>query len=73
MNARLSGVATPFGPLDLTVQADKMGRTVKLSLKPLAANCRAVIVHLPDGSTRQIPPLRGGTLRFAVAALPAAK
>ena len=66
-------MATPFGPLALTVQADKKGQTVKLSIKPLAANCQAVIVHLPDGSTKRIPPQQGGSIRFAVATLPAAK
>jgi len=73
MVTRLNGVATPFGPLALTVQADKKGQTVKLSIKPLAANCKAVIVHLPDGSTKRIPPQQGGSIRFAVATLPAAK
>ncbi len=73
LSAGLSGVATPFGPLDLTVQADQDGKTVKLSVKPLAVNCKAVIVHLPDGSTKRISPQQGGTLSFPLAALPAAK
>lgn len=67
MVTRLRGVATPFGPLDMTVQADKKGQTVKLSVKPLAANCKALIVHLPDGSTRQISPRQGGVVNFPVA------
>jgi hypothetical protein len=66
MVTRLRGVATPFGPLDMTVQADQKGQTVKLSVKPLAANCKAVIVHLPDGSTRQISPRQGGVVNFPV-------
>ena len=60
----LSGVATPFGPLDLTVQADKDGKTVTLSVKPLAANCKAVVVHLPDGTTKHLAPQQGGSLSF---------
>jgi hypothetical protein len=68
MLTRLSGVATPFGPLDLTVQADKDGKTATFAVKPLAANCKAVVVHLPDGSTKRIPPQQGGTLDFQVAA-----
>ena len=73
MVTRLNGVATPFGPLDMTVQADKEGTSATLSVKPLAANCRAVVVHLPDGSTKNIAPLQGGTVRFPVGALPAMK
>ena len=33
----------------MSVQVDKEGRTVTLAVKPLAANCAAVVVHLPDG------------------------
>jgi len=68
MLTRLSGIATPFGPLDLTVQADKDGKTATFAVKPLAANCKAVVVHLPDGTTKRIPPQQGGTLDFPVAA-----
>jgi hypothetical protein len=71
MLTRLRGVATPFGPLDLTVQADKKGETLKLSVKPLATNCKAVIVHLPDGGTKQLDPRRGGQVSFAAGARPA--
>jgi hypothetical protein len=66
MTTRLSGVATPFGPLHLTVQVSKDGRTAKLDLQPLAANCKSVVVHLPDGSTRPLAPRQGGTTTFAV-------
>jgi hypothetical protein len=62
-----------LGALDMTVQAESRGQTVKLSVEPLAANCKAVVVHLPDGSTKRIPPQQGGTLRFPVAPIPAAK
>ena len=54
--------------IDLTVQADRKGQTAQLSVKPLAANCKAVVVHLPDGSTKRLPPLQGGTLDFPAAA-----
>ncbi|MCX6343438.1 MAG: hypothetical protein NT018_00015 [Armatimonadetes bacterium] len=63
----LSGVATPFGPLNMTVQADKKGKTAKLSVKPLAANCKAIVVHLPDGSTKRISPKQGGKISFPIA------
>ena len=66
MTTRLRGVATPFGPLDLTVQADQDGKTATLSVKPLAANCKAVVVHLPDGGTKQISAQQGGTVTFPV-------
>lgn len=61
---RLSGVATPFGPLDLTVRSDAAGKQVTVDVKPLAANCRSVVVHLPDGTTRRVPPQQGGTVTF---------
>jgi hypothetical protein len=66
MVTRLNGVATPFGPLDMTVQTDKKGAKATVSVKPLAANCKAIIVHLPGGSTKQIEPQRGGRLTFPV-------
>ncbi len=66
MITKLNGIATPFGPLDLTAQVSKDGRTATLDVKPLAANCKAVVVHLPDGSTARIAPRQGGTLAFPV-------
>ena len=68
MVTRLNGVATPFGPLHLTVQVQKDGKTAMLEVKPLAANCKAIVVHLPDGSTSRIAPREGGKLSFAVPA-----
>ncbi|MCX6878107.1 MAG: hypothetical protein NTW21_30485 [Verrucomicrobia bacterium] len=62
MLTRLSGVATPFGPLDLTVQADQDGKNVVLAVKPLAANCKSMVVHLLDGSTQRLSPQQGGTV-----------
>jgi len=66
MKTRLQGVATPFGPLNLTVQVARDGGRVKLDLKPLAANCNAVVVHLPDGSLRRLPPQRPRAISFPV-------
>jgi len=66
MVTRLNGVLTPFGPLDMTVQADKDGKTATLEVKPLAANCKAIVVHLPDGGTKQLSALQGGTVTFPV-------
>ena len=66
MVTRLKGVATPFGPLDLTVRTDKAGRKATVSVKPLGANCRAIVVHLPDAGTKRIAPQRGGSLTFPV-------
>ena len=68
MVTRLNGIATPFGPLYLTVQVQKDGKTATLEVKPLAANCKAIVVHLPDGSTSRIDPQQGGTMNFAVPA-----
>jgi hypothetical protein len=66
MVTQLDGVATPFGPLHLTVQVQKDGKTAMLEVKPLAANCKTIVVHLPDGSTARIAPQKGGTVSFAV-------
>lgn len=66
MTTRLTGVATPFGPLTFTLQADEKGQTATLEVKPLAANCQAVAVHLPDGATKRIAPQEGGRLTFAL-------
>jgi len=64
MITRLNGVATPFGRLDMIVQVDKDGKTGAVEVGPLAANCRIVIVHLPDGSAKQIPAKQGGRISF---------
>ncbi|MCX6923402.1 MAG: hypothetical protein NT154_09375, partial [Verrucomicrobia bacterium] len=66
MITRLNGVATPFGPLDLTVQADKDGKALTLEVKPLAANCKAVVVHLPNGGTNRIEPQHGGKINCSM-------
>ena len=66
MTTRLNGVPTPFGPLYMTLKVNRDGTVATLDVKPLAANCKAVVVHLPDGSTRQIVPREGGRIEFAV-------
>ncbi len=66
MITRLNGVETPFGPLEMTLQSDKQGRKATLSVKPVAANCKAMVVHLPSGETRQLPPQKGGKITFEV-------
>jgi hypothetical protein len=48
----------------MMVQADKDGKTATVTVKPLAANCQAVIVHLPGGGTKQLSPTHGGTVTF---------
>jgi hypothetical protein len=73
MLTRLNGVATPFGPLNLTVQAATDGHSATLEVQPLAANCKAIVVHLPDGSTKRMAAQQGGTLHFPLAALPQAQ
>ncbi|MEN6426322.1 MAG: hypothetical protein ABFE13_13230 [Phycisphaerales bacterium] len=64
MITRLNGVATPFGPLTMTVQVDNDGRTATVQVKPLAANCKGIVVHLPSGGAKQIPALQGGEVTF---------
>ena len=66
MVTRLNGVATPFGPLNMLVQVRDDGKIATLKVKPLAANCKAVVVHLPDGSTPHLAPRQGGELTFPV-------
>jgi hypothetical protein len=63
---RLDGVATPFGPLHLNVLGATDGRSATLTFQPLAANCRAVVVHLPDGSRRRMDARTAGSLVFTV-------
>ena len=65
MTTRLNGIATPFGPLHMTVQAASDGKSATLEVKPLAANCKEIVVHLPDGSTRRIDAQKGGEIDFA--------
>jgi hypothetical protein len=66
MVTRLDGVATPFGPLYVVVQVSKDGRTASAQVRPLAVNCKAIIVHRPDGGTVSIEPRKGGTRTFPV-------
>ena len=66
MVTKLNGVATPFGPLFMTLEVAADGKTATLALKPLGANCRAVLVHAPDGSTKPMDPQQGGTVTFPV-------
>ena len=64
MTTRLNGVLTPFGPLNMAVHVDQQGKTATLEVKPLAPNCKSIVVHLPDGTVRRLPPQQGGTLSF---------
>ena len=64
MVTRLNGVATPFGPLHLGLKVDEAGKTANLEFQPLAGNCQAVVVHLPNGDTRRLPPTKLGKLTF---------
>jgi hypothetical protein len=50
----------------MTVQTDAAGTSATLTVKPLAANCTAIVVHQPDGSTHRLAPPQGGTIKFAV-------
>jgi hypothetical protein len=63
---QLNGVATPFGPLYMTMRADDLGNSVSLSVKPVAANCKAIVMHLPDGRTMRLSPQKGGAITFPV-------
>jgi hypothetical protein len=67
MTTRLNGLLTPFGPLTMTVRVDRKGKIATLELKPLAANCKNVVVHLPDGTVRRLAAGQGGTLTFDLA------
>jgi hypothetical protein len=64
MVSELNGVATPFGPLHLKIQADRRGRTVTMSVKPVGKNCSTIVVHLPGGGARRMDPQRGGRITF---------
>lgn len=67
MVTQLNGVATPFGPLHLQVTASADARTLTLALQPLAPSCQAVVVHLPDGTTRRLAATEKHTLSFPTA------
>jgi len=66
MVTKLNGVATPFGPLHMSVRVDKQGKTATLDVKPLSANCTSIVVHLPDGGTSRIAPQQGGQITFPI-------
>ena len=66
MVTRLNGMATPFGPLHMTVQVRGDGKTATLDVQPVAANCEAIVVHLPGGGTSRIEPRKGGTIDFPI-------
>jgi hypothetical protein len=66
METRLNGIATPFGPLTLSLKVSSDGTNASLSFAPLAENCLGVVVHLPDGSTRRLPAQQAGAMTFPV-------
>ena len=70
MVTRLQGVLTPFGPLRMTVAADQAGEHATLEFEPLERNCHAVVVHLPDGTTRRLSATERGTLTFDLKPIP---
>ena len=53
MITAFNGVSTPFGQLHMNLEVGKDAKVLTLKVKPLAANCKAIVVHLPDGSTRR--------------------
>ena len=70
---RLHGVATPFGPLEMSVKVDPDGRKATLEVGPLAEDCSAVVVHLPGGGLSRLDAAKGGSVRFPIpAATPSA-
>jgi len=50
----------------MTMRADDLGNSVSLSVKPVAANCKAIVMHLPDGRTMRLSPQKGGAITFPV-------
>jgi hypothetical protein len=68
MQTVLCSVATPFGPLDMSVSVAADGKSAAIEVKPLAANCKNVVVHLPGGAKREIAPQQGGKITFPLAA-----
>jgi hypothetical protein len=66
MVTRLNGIATPFGPLHMDLKVDERGKAAKVSVKPLARNCSAVVVHVPGGDVQRLEPQRGGSISFPV-------
>ncbi len=66
MVTKLHGIASTFGPLHLAVQVAKDGKTATVEVKPLAANCKTIVVHLPNGATRHISAQKGGRIEFPV-------
>jgi hypothetical protein len=73
MVTRLNGIATPFGPLHLTVQVSSDGKSAMLEVKPLAASCRAIVAHLPGGAVRNFAAQEGVKITFPVEAITPAR
>ena len=63
MVTRLNGITTPFGPLKLTWRAARSTETTTLKVISLAANCKAIVVHLPGGTAPVPRRSRYTTLR----------
>ncbi len=66
MITRLDGIATPFGPLFMNVRVDAQGQHATLTVKPLAANCRSIVIHSPTGEVHRLDPRRGGRWTFSL-------
>lgn len=48
------------------LQVAQNGKKAMLNVKPLAADCKFVVVHLPDGTTCQIALRKSGAITLPV-------
>ncbi len=72
MQTSLSEIATPFGPLTMSLAVDATGQWADLTVEPLLGNCTGVVVHTGqwgqiDGKdTVRLKPGRQNKLRIRI-------
>jgi hypothetical protein len=58
MVTRLDKIATPFGPFSMTLHVNADGTKATLTTGALRNDCRAIVIHLPDGGTTRLDASR---------------
>ena len=63
METSLDKMATPFGPLTMSLKVSRSGRSARLAVSALSDNCTKLAVHLGRG-VRELDPCKENRIRI---------